>query len=39
MRSPWYFGWNIVIAASFLTLLSSGLRMSMGVFFCPLQMI
>ncbi|OCG21744.1 MFS transporter [Gilliamella sp. App4-10] len=36
MRSPWYFGWNIVIAASFLTLLSSGLRMSMGVFFFPI---
>ncbi|MCO6551539.1 MAG: MFS transporter [Gilliamella sp.] len=36
MRSPWYFGWNIVIAASFLTLLSSGLRMSMGVFFLPI---
>jgi MFS family permease len=36
MRSPWYFGWNIVIAASLLTLLSSGLRMSMGVFFLPI---
>ncbi|MFQ0997915.1 MFS transporter [Gilliamella sp. BG6] len=36
MRSPWYFGWNIVIAAFFLTLLSSGLRMSMGVFFLPI---
>jgi MFS family permease len=35
-RSPWYFGWNIVIAASLLTLLSSGLRMSMGVFFLPI---
>ena len=36
MHSRWYFGWNIVIAAAFLTLLSSGLRMSMGVFFLPI---
>ena len=36
MRFSWYFGWNIVIAASILTLLSSGLRMSMGVFFLPI---
>ncbi|MCX8738709.1 MFS transporter [Gilliamella sp. B2824] len=36
MRCPWYFGWNIVIAAALLTLLSSGLRMSMGVFFLPI---
>ena len=36
MRSRWYFGWNIVIAAALLTLLSSGLRMSMGVFFLPI---
>lgn len=36
MRCPWYFGWNIVIAAAFLTLFSSGLRMSMGTFFLPI---
>ncbi|OCG03031.1 MFS transporter [Gilliamella sp. wkB112] len=36
MRCPWYFGWNIVIAAALLTLLSSGLRMSMGTFFLPI---
>lgn len=36
MHSRWYFGWNIVIAAAFLTLLSSGLRMSMGGFFLPI---
>ncbi|MCT6885015.1 MAG: MFS transporter, partial [Gilliamella apis] len=36
MRCKWYFGWNIVIAAALLTLLSSGLRMSMGVFFLPI---
>lgn len=32
----WYFGWNIVIAASLLTLLTSGLRMSIGTFFLPI---
>ena len=36
MRCPWYFGWNMVIAAALLTLLSSGLRMSMGTFFLPI---
>ena len=36
MHSRWFFGWNIVIAAAVLTLLSSGLRMSMGVFFLPI---
>ena len=36
MCCKWYFGWNIVIAAALLTLLSSGLRMSMGVFFLPI---
>ncbi|MGE4243158.1 MFS transporter [Ramlibacter sp.] len=32
----WYFGWNIVAAASLLTLLSSGMRLSMGPFFLPM---
>lgn len=32
----WYFGWNIVAAASILTLLTVGLRMSIGPFFLPI---
>lgn len=32
----WYFGWNIVAAASSLTLLTTGLRMSIGPFFLPI---
>lgn len=32
----WYFGWNIVAAASTLTLLTTGLRMSIGPFFLPI---
>jgi hypothetical protein len=32
----WYFGWNIVAAAAFLTLLSSGMRLSFGPFFLPI---
>ncbi|MDB5899854.1 MAG: putative rane protein [Ramlibacter sp.] len=31
-----YFGWNIVVAASLLTLLSSGLRLGIGPFFLPM---
>ncbi len=31
----WYFGWNIVGAAAFLTLLSVGLRLGIGPFFLP----
>ncbi|HWI81334.1 MFS transporter [Ramlibacter sp.] len=32
----WYFGWNIVAAASFLTLLTVGMRMGIGPFFLPM---
>jgi MFS family permease len=32
----WYFGWNIVAAASLLTLLTVGMRMSIGPFFLPM---
>lgn len=32
----WYFGWNIVAASSFLTLLTVGLRMGIGPFFLPI---
>ena len=32
----WYFGWNIVAAGSLLTLLSSGMRLSIGPFFLPI---
>lgn len=34
--SSWYFGWNIVAAATSLTLLTVGLRLGMGPFFLPL---
>jgi MFS family permease len=36
MAARWYFGWNIVAAAAFLTLLSSGMRLSFGPFFLPI---
>jgi MFS family permease len=36
MKARWYFGWNIVAAAAFLTLLSSGMRLSFGPFFLPI---
>lgn len=32
----WYFGWNIVAASAVLTLLTVGLRMSIGPFFLPM---
>ncbi|MDF8364540.1 MFS transporter [Achromobacter anxifer] len=32
----WYFGWNIVGAATLLTLLTVGLRMGIGPFFLPI---
>ncbi len=32
----WYFGWNIVAAAAVLTLLTVGMRMSVGPFFLPI---
>jgi len=34
--SGWYFGWNIVAAASLLTLLSVGMRLGIGPFFLPI---
>lgn len=34
--SKWYFGWNIVAAASVLTLLSVGMRLGIGPFFLPI---
>ncbi|MGN6390240.1 MAG: MFS transporter [Burkholderiaceae bacterium] len=36
MTNRWYFGWNIVAVAAFLTLLSSGMRLSFGPFFLPM---
>lgn len=37
-RSPggWYYGWNIVAAATIITLLTVGLRMGIGPFFLPI---
>src|SRR5699024_3019656 len=32
----WYQGWNIVIAAAFISLLTAGIRMSVGPFFLPI---
>lgn len=32
----WYFGWNIVAAASVLTLLTVGMRLGIGPFFLPM---
>ena len=32
----WYHGWNIVAAASLLTLLSVGMRLGIGPFFLPM---
>ncbi|MHA6261482.1 MFS transporter [Sporosarcina sp. CAU 1771] len=32
----WYYGWNIVIASAILTLLTVGMRMSIGPFFLPM---
>ncbi|WP_255176185.1 MFS transporter [Bordetella genomosp. 5] len=32
----WYFGWNIVAAATILTMLTVGLRMGIGPFFLPM---
>lgn len=33
----WYFGWNIVVAAAVITLLTVGLRMGIGPFFKPVM--
>src|SRR5690554_767165 len=35
-RQPWYFGWNIVAAASLLTMLTVGMRLGIGPFFLPM---
>lgn len=35
-KPKWYYGWYIVIAASVITLFTSGLRMSFGPFFNPI---
>ncbi|MCH8505767.1 MAG: MFS transporter, partial [Ectothiorhodospiraceae bacterium] len=32
----WYFGWNIVAAATLITLLTVGMRMGIGPFFIPM---
>ena len=32
----WYFGWNIVAAASIVTLMTVGMRMGVGPFFLPI---
>lgn len=33
----WYFGWNIVMAASLLTMITVGMRMSIGPFVIPMS--
>jgi len=35
-RHPWYFGWNIVAAATLLTTLTVGMRLGIGPFFLPM---
>ncbi|KQQ86808.1 MFS transporter [Massilia sp. Leaf139] len=35
-RLPWYFGWNIVAAATLLTMLTVGMRLGIGPFFLPM---
>lgn len=35
-RQPWYFGWNIVAAATLLTTLTVGMRLGIGPFFLPM---
>ncbi|SNS51564.1 Predicted arabinose efflux permease, MFS family [Noviherbaspirillum humi] len=34
--SRWYFGWNVVAAATLLTLLTVGMRLGIGPFFLPM---
>lgn len=34
--APWYFGWNIVAAATVLTLLTVGMRLGIGPLFLPM---
>jgi len=35
-RTPWYPGWNIVAAATLLTMLTVGMRLGIGPFFLPM---
>ncbi|NLY65102.1 MAG: MFS transporter [Alcaligenaceae bacterium] len=35
-NTKWYYGWNIVAAATILTLLTVGMRMGIGPFFLPI---
>ncbi|HYD61673.1 MAG TPA: MFS transporter [Noviherbaspirillum sp.] len=35
-RHPWYYGWNIVAAATLLTMLTVGMRLGIGPFFLPM---
>lgn len=35
-QSRWYFGWNIVAAATIVTMLTVGMRMGIGPFFLPM---
>lgn len=35
-RQRWYYGWNIVAAATLLTLLTVGMRLGIGPFFLPM---
>jgi MFS family permease len=34
--SGWYFGWNIVAVATFITFLTVGMRLGIGPFFIPM---
>src|SRR5512142_2974259 len=36
-RARWYYGWNIVAAATLLTLLTVGMRLGIGPFFLPMS--
>lgn len=36
-RQRWYYGWNIVAAATLLTLLTVGMRLGIGPFFLPMS--
>lgn len=35
-KGPWYFGWNIVAAATVMTLLTVGMRLGIGPLFLPM---
>ncbi|MCZ2257770.1 MFS transporter [Sporosarcina sp. G11-34] len=36
IQGKWYYGWNIVVASAILTLITVGMRMSIGPFFLPM---